>query len=207
MNMEKIEEKIKDIKRSFRLVMNGVAAQSMREKGVNYQLNWGVPLMELQKQAKEIGKDYHLAIALWKENIRECKILATMIMPAQEILPEVVDIWMEQTDQIEIAQQASFNLYQYLPYAADKAYQWIASTNDIYQLCGFLVITRLFMNGQQPNSRGINEYIDQLQVALQSDNLSVKKAAMQSVQRFAELGLVYERLAKSAIKQINLDFL
>jgi hypothetical protein len=30
---------------------------------------------------------------------------------------------------------------------------------------------------------------------------------MQSVQRFAELGLVYERLAKSAIKQINLDFL
>lgn len=205
--MEKIEEKIKEIKRSFRLVMNGVTAQSMREKGVNYQLNWGVPLIELQKQSKEIGKNYHLAIALWKENIRECKILSTMIMPSQEILPEVVDIWMEQTDKIEIAQQASFNLYQYLPYAADKAYQWIASTKDIYQLCGFLVITRLFMNGQQPNSRGINEYIDQLQVALQSENLSVKKAAMQSVQRFAELGLVYERLAKSAIKQINLDFL
>jgi hypothetical protein len=27
------------------------------------------------------------------------------------------------------------------------------------------------------------------------------------MQRFAELGLVYERIAKSAIKQINLDFL
>jgi len=35
----------------------------------------------------------------------------------------------------------------------------------------------------------------------------VRKAAMASVQRFAELGLVYQRLAKSAIKTVNLDFL
>jgi hypothetical protein len=35
----------------------------------------------------------------------------------------------------------------------------------------------------------------------------VRKAAMQSVVRFSELGLMYQRLAKSALKRINLDFL
>jgi hypothetical protein len=35
--------------------------------------------------------------------------------------------------------------------------------------------------------------------------MSVRKAAMQSMQHFAELGLVYERMAKSATKSINLD--
>jgi hypothetical protein len=30
---------------------------------------------------------------------------------------------------------------------------------------------------------------------------------MNAVMRFAELGLVYERLAKSALKRANLDFL
>jgi hypothetical protein len=30
---------------------------------------------------------------------------------------------------------------------------------------------------------------------------------MVAVQRFANLGLVYERIAKSALKQANLDFL
>jgi hypothetical protein len=30
---------------------------------------------------------------------------------------------------------------------------------------------------------------------------------MQSVIRFAELGLVYERVARSAMKQIGMDFL
>ena len=71
-----IENKIKEIKQSFRLIMNGQASQSMREKGLDYHLNWGVPFTQLKMMSKEIGKDYHLAIALWKENIRECKILA-----------------------------------------------------------------------------------------------------------------------------------
>ena len=148
-----------------------------------------------------------MAIALWKENVRECKILATMIMPPDEVLPEVIDIWMEQITSQEIAEQAAFNLFQYLPFAADKAYTWMASDKEYYQLCGFHIICRLFMNGQEPNERGINEFVDQAIVALQGGSIPVKKAAMASLQRFAELGLVYERIAKSALKQANLDFL
>ena len=201
------EEQLKEIKQSFRQMMDGAVAQSMREKGVNYHLNWGATLPRLREKAAEIGKNYDLAIALWKENIRECKILATMVMQADQVLPEVIDIWIEQTPTQEIAEQAAFNLYQYLPYAPEKAYTWIASDKDLYQLCGFHILSRLFMNGQEPNERGINEFIDQALAALQGESIAVRKAAMASVQRFAELGLVYQRLAKSAIKTINLEFL
>ena len=202
-----IEEQIKEIKRSFRQMMDGAVAQSMRDKGVDYHLNWGATLPRLRAKADEIGPNYDLAVALWKENVRECKILATMIMPPKEVLPEVIDIWMEQTPTQEIAEQAAFNLYQYLPFAPEKAYTWIAYDKPLFQLCGFHILTRLFMNGQEPNERGINEFIDQALAALQGDSMPVKKAAMSSLQRFAELGLVYERIAKSALKQANLDFL
>jgi len=200
-----IEEKLKEIKQSFRLMMDGATAQSMRDKGVEYKVNWGASLPMLKVKAKDIGKDYSLAIALWKENVRECKILATLVMPADEMPSEVVDIWMEQTRTQEIAEIAAFNLYQYLPFAADKAYRWIAAEKELYQLCGFHILSRLFMNGQEPNERGINEYLDQLLVALQGQSLSVRKAAMTSVERFTGLGLVYERMAKSALKQIDLE--
>ena len=211
-----LNQQIKEIKQSFRLMMDGMVATSMRNKGLDYKLNWGATLPRLRDKAEELKQMFHdsclmfnqydLAIALWKENVRECKILATMLMPADEILPEVVDIWMEQTDSQEIAEQASFNLYQYLPYAADKAYAWMASDKELYQLCGFHILSRLFMNGQEPNERGINEFIDQALAALQGDSLMVKKAAMNAMSRFAELGLVYERLAKSALKRVNLEF-
>ena len=204
---EEITRTVKEIKQSFRQMMDGAVAQSMRQKGLDYHLNWGATLPRLREKADELGKNYDLAIALWKENVRECKILATMIMPAEVVLPEVIDIWMEQTPTSEIAEQAAFNLYQYLPYAPEKAYTWIASDKELYQLCGFHILSRLFMNGQEPNERGINEFVDQALAALQGESIMVRKAAMASMQRFAELGLVYHRLANSAIKTINLDFL
>ena len=210
-----LNQQIKEIKQSFRLMMDGMVAASMRNKGANYKLNWGATLPRLRDKAEELKQmfnvsclmfnQYDLAIALWKENVRECKILATMLMPADQMLPEVVDIWMEQTDSQEIAEQASFNLYQYLPYAADKAYTWMASDKELYQLCGFHILSRLFMNKQEPNERGINEFIDQALAALEGDSSMVKKAAMNAMIRFAELGLVYERLAKSALKRANLE--
>ena len=197
-----IQAQVKEIKQSFRQMMDGAVAQSMRDKGVDYKLNWGATLPRLQQKADEIGKNYDLAIALWKENVRECKILATMVMPADVVLPEVIDIWMEQMPTQEIAEQAAFNLFQYLPYAPEKAYTWMASDKELYQLCGFHILSRLFMNKQEPNERGINEFIDQAVAALQGGAISVRKAAMACMMRFSELGLVYKRIAKSALKQI-----
>ena len=198
-----IQDRVKEIKQSFRQMMDGQVAQSMRDKGLNYHLNWGATLPRLREMADELGQDYDLAIALWKENIRECKILATMIMPPDRILPEVVDIWMEQTETQEIAEQAAMNLYRHLPYAPQKAYEWMASERPLYQLCGFHVLSRLFLNGQEPNERGINEFIDQAIAALHSPELMVRKAANNCLQRFADLGLVYERLVQSALRLQN----
>ena len=237
--VKSVFETVKEIKQSFRFMMDGAVAQSMRDKGLNYHLNWGATLPRLQAKAEEVRlmvkgeglrvqdplelcslsrreiikfkdqssnlKLYDLAIALYKENVRECKILATMLMPPDEILPEVVDIWQEQIPSQEIAEQLAFNLYQHLPFAAEKAYQWIASDKEYDQLCGFHVLSRLFMNGQEPNERGLNEFLDQALCALQGPYPSVRKAALQSLQRFAELGILYERLAKSATKSIDLD--
>jgi len=188
-------------------MMDGAVAQSMRDKGAAYRLNWGATLPRLREMADTLGKDYPLAAALWKEDVRECKILATMLMPPGEMLPEVADIWMDQTPTQEIAEQAAFNLYQHLPYAPALAYRWIAAAEPLRQLCGFHILTRLFMNRQEPNERGIHEFIDQATAALLGGTPAVRKAAMLCVQRFAGLGLVYQRMAKNALKQANLDFL
>lgn len=230
-----IQQQVKDIKQSFRLMMDGSVAQSMRNKGLDYHLNWGATLPRLREKAEEIKQSafasnsshspypspfahlpssddapplhsplYTLAIALWKENVRECKILATMIMPPEEVSPEVIDIWMEQTETLEIAEQTAFNLFQHLPYAPEKAFQWLASPDDLPQICGYHILSRLFSRKMEPNERGINEFIDQALVAMQSTNPSLRKAAMQAVIHFSELGLMYHRIANSTFKFLSL---
>jgi len=203
---EQTQEKLKEIKKSFFLRMDGTASRSMREKGLDYKINWGVSIPDLRKMADEYGKDYALAIELWKENIRECKILATMMMPPEQMLPEIVELWMEQTPSQEIAEMAAFNLYQHLEYAPVLAFQWIAGDNEVEQICGYNLLARLFMKGQEPNERGIQEFLDQALTALQSPSISVRHAAMNCVRRFASLGDDYTQICKSALKTLNLEF-
>ena len=133
---QETQDKLKQIKGRFRLMMNGVASQSMREKGLGYKINWGVGLPVLKEMAAEYGKDYRLAVELWKEDIRECKILATMIMPPSEMQPDLVELWASQLPNQEMAEMAAFNLFQFVADAKAFALKWLASSRDVEQICG-----------------------------------------------------------------------
>ena len=201
---EQIHEKLKEIKQSFRLLMNGVASHSMREKGVSYKINWGVPLPDLQKLATEYGKDYALALELRKEDIRECQVLATLIMPAEKMDEDLVEVWMERLRTQEMAELLAFNLLQYLDFAPTLAYKWIASGSDMYQLCGYQLLARLFSRGMEPNERGINEFLDQARTTLEGENLSLKHAAYNCVLSFCDLGEEFDVIAQKALADLNI---
>ena len=81
----------------------------------------------------------------------------------------------------------------------------MASDKDIYQVCGFQLLSRLFANGQEPNERGINEFLDQAITALQVDNSGVRHAALNCLQRFADLGEEYEKVAQGALKSAGFN--
>ena len=132
-----LAEELKNIKTQLRLSMNGVASASMREKGLSYKLNFGVELPRLKSIASTYTKDHELAQALWKENIRECKILAGLLQPVDTFFPEIADIWIDDINNIEIAEHTYMNLFQHLPYAPAKSMNWIASEDDFTQICGY----------------------------------------------------------------------
>lgn len=196
---EDVNEMVKEIKRSFRLLMNGVASQSMRQKGVDYKINWGVSLPDLQKMAQQYGKCYKLAAALWQENIRECKILATLIMPPEEMDKTLAEQWVGEINSQDMAEMACFNLFQHLHHAADLSYQWVNSDQEIEQMCGYLILTRLFMKGENPHGNRIDEFLDEVALALNSENMGVRHAALNCVNKFAELGEDFRNMAEERL--------
>ena len=144
-----LHEQLKEIKTQLRLSMNGAVSQSMREKGLVYKLNFGVELPRIKAIAEGYEKDHSLAQALWKEDIRECKILAGLLQPVDSFFPEIADIWVENIQNIEIAELTSMNLFQHLPYAPAKSFQWIADEREYVQTCGFLTIRRFMQHSEE----------------------------------------------------------
>lgn len=183
---ELLHQQLKDIKTQLRLSMNGVVSQSMREKGLVYKLNFGVELPRIKSIAAEYEKDHALAQALWKEEIRECKILAGLLQPVDSFLPEIADIWVEDIRNIEIAENTCMNLFQHLPYAPAKSFQWIADEREYIQVCGFLTIARLLMKKGDMSERVENEFLDQAINAFLSGSYHVRNAAMTAIRRFMQ---------------------
>lgn len=200
---EDVNETVREIKRSFRPLMNGVASQSMRQKGVDYKINWGVSLPDLQKMAQQYGKNLELAVALWQENIRECKILATLIMPPGEMDETLAEKWMGEINSQDLAEMASFNLFQHLRHAAELSYGWTKSNRVVEQMCGYLVLSRLFMKGENPHGSRIGEFMDNVALALNSENAGVRHAALNCVNKFAELGDVFRDMAENRLNLLS----
>lgn len=179
------QETIKEIKKQFRLFMNGIVSQSMREKGLDYKLNFGIEFPRLKEIAAKFDKNHDVAQALWKENIRECKILAGLLQPVDTFYPEIADIWVEDMHYPEIAELTCMNLFQHLPYASEKVFQWMAEEGEYYQFCGYMLMARLLMKGNEMNERAENELLDQALTALQGETGMVCRAASTALKKYA----------------------
>ena len=85
MNLKEVEI---NIKKELRASMNGILSARMREAGMPFKLIFGVELPRLQNIACEFPIDTELANHLWQQNIRETRLLAIMLMPAESFTGE-----------------------------------------------------------------------------------------------------------------------
>ncbi len=171
-----IEETVREVKKALRSAMNGVLSAQMRQAGMPYRLVFGVEIPRLISISNEFPSDRKLAQALWNESIRECKILAAMLMPPEEMLPEMAEIWVDEMPTAEIAQTSVMYLFCRTPWAPTIAFEWIAGEHPMRQLCGFLILARLLSQGAEFNEPSILEIRDQAEATLPQADLHLQKA-------------------------------
>ena len=185
---------ITDIKKELRSCMNGVASAAMRQTE-DYRVNFGVELPRLHELSKAFEPDHQLAQTLWKERVRECRILATILMPAADFDEELCDIWLEDIRPAEMAQIFALNLMRRLPYASEKAFEWIASEIPMRQVVGYYTMCHVLRKGEM-NERSAEELLDQLACDIHSEVPALQTAAVKTLQNFALQSENYAQKAK-----------
>ena len=84
----------------------------------------------------------------------------------------------------ELAEITTMTLFQHLPYAPAKAFEWIADEREMFQFCGFLLSARLFSQGLELSERAEAEFLDQSQTAIESDLYYPRKAAALALKKY-----------------------
>ncbi|MCD8303442.1 MAG: DNA alkylation repair protein [Prevotellaceae bacterium] len=176
-----------EIKKEFRANMNGVASAYMRRCGLVYHVIFGIELPRLKEIAVDFPSDSRLAEALWQEDVRESKILASLLMPVEGFTPQRADEWAAQIPNAEIAQMTVMNLFARLPYAKEKAFRWMPQKDaPLISLCGFLLIARLRMQGQRFTPEETNEAVSLIKAIPPTADAHLSKAARNALLRLTE---------------------
>ena len=174
--------------------MNGVVSHSMRKKGLDYKLIFGVELPRLKEIAAQFESSQLLAEALWIENSRECKILATMLYPKEQFTIEVANLWVEDITNIEMARLLSMNLLQHMSYAPVASFSWIASNREFVQVVGYLTISRLLRTTDDMDERAADEFTNQAIAASVSGDYHLRSAAIQALKSFMQMNNTHKEM-------------
>lgn len=186
---QQTSDKIREIKKSLRLAMNGVVSTLQRRQGLDYKINFGVEIPRIKEIAAQYGKDRELAIALWQEEIRECRMIAILTMPAGEFTADDANGWIATARYTELADHLSMHLLCNIPDAVDNALAWAGQEESIAAYCGFSAIAHLLRKGAVMDSAQTERYINVTAQALDDGSATstvVKQRAYNTFSMFID---------------------
>ena len=190
--------------------MNGVISTSMRQKGMNYKLIFGVPIPEIKHIAAAHEPDAELARALWKEDVREMKILATLLFPAGSMTQEEALAWMREIPYPEIAEQCCNNLFPTVEQPDQLALKFLADKKSPFgRMCGFLLWAQFFKKNLAVEKSRVEAFLAECTCTMHPDveagatesSWQEKQAAVQALKFFGRLSPAKAQDALSVIAE------
>ena len=137
-----IQEIIEKIKRH----MHGSVSEALSQHGIEYKVNYGVSIPELQNIAQNYIGNHNLALELFQLDIRECKILASLIDDPSKVSGEQIDKWAQSFTNVEIVEQVCSNLFWKSDYILSRSIEWCLSCDELMQRAGLIIAARTASN-------------------------------------------------------------
>ncbi len=116
---------------AYRREKNGAVADFMTYYGARYGLNYGVSIPTVRSIAQTVEPNYALSKLLYRQQVRELQLAAFWIAPREAITLEELSFWAEGIRNSEIAEEAAFSLFRYIP----ETEKWLYSEVEMLQYC------------------------------------------------------------------------
>lgn len=199
---------LRQIRTDLRLSMSGAVSSSMRNKGIKYKIIFGVDTPEINRIAQKYSPERTLAETLWGEDVREMKIMATLLYPIDQFSKEVALNWISEIGDQELREQICKNLLQKLPYANDLVIESINNKDESIRATGFWLFARLCIIGSSLVSKIDSELLVNIAVKdLKTKSMLLRQSALNSLKYFGRISQDNSEivLTKTASLESSLD--
>jgi len=196
MKYEKVIKKLKSLS-------NPEAIIGMARYGITPENTYGVSIPNLRKIAKEIGKSHKLAQKLWATNIRETKILASMIEDPEIVSEQQIEDWVKEFNYWEICDQCCMNLFEKTRFAYKKAVEWSSREKEFVKRAGFVLMARLVVSDKKADDDKFEKFFSIIKREATDDRNFVKKAVNWALRQIGKRNLNLNGKAIKIAKEIQ----
>jgi len=193
------EEAIKKLKS----LSNPKAIIGMVRYGITPENTYGVSIPNLRKIAKEIGISHQFAQQLWTTNIRETKILASMIEDPEMVTEEQIEDWVKEFNYWEICDQCCMNLFERTKFAYKKAIEWSSREKEFVKRAGFVLMARLAVSDKKADNKRFEKFLPVIKRETTDDRNYVKKAVNWALRQIGKRNLNLNGKAIKIAKEIQ----
>ncbi len=158
----------------------------MTRYGIPSDKALGVPMAAMLKLAKQIGPDHDLAAALWKTDIYEARMLASLVDEADRVTPAQMDRWCRDFDNWGICDTVCFKLFDRSPHAWGKATAWATRRNEFEKRAGYVLMACLALHDKKAPDDAFLPFLTLIERAASDERNFVKKGvdwALRSIAR------------------------
>ncbi len=195
-----------DILLKLKSLSNPKTVEGMRRYGITPEETFGVSIPNLRKIAREIGINHNLALKLWNINIRETRILASMIDDPKLVSEEQMEDWVKTFDYWEICDQVCQNLFAHTRFAYTKALEWSKRKEEFVKRAGFTIMARLAIGDKKREDKEFEEFLKVIVDEVVDDRTYVKKAVNWALRQIGKRNLYLNKKAiETALKIKELD--
>ena len=192
-----------DTLKELKSLSDSKAIEGMAKYGITPERTYGVSIPNLRNMARKIGKDHRLAQQLWTEDIRETRILASIIDDPSEVSEEQMERWVKDFDYWEICDQCCMNLFEKTKLAYQKCGQWSSREEEFVKRAGFVLMARLAVSDKKADDERFERLLPLIKREASDDRNFVKKAVNWALRQIGKRNINLNRTAIETAKEIQ----
>ena len=174
--------------------------KGMGKFGMATDQRLGVPVPEMRKIAKGIGRDHALALKLWKTGVQEARIVASMIDLPEAVTEDQMEAWVADFNSWDVCDQVCLNLFEKTLYAQQKISEWSRRDEEFVKRAGYALIAGLAWHDKKATDDQFIGYFPVIKSGATDERNFVKKAISWALRNIGKRNL---HLNKAAIMVAN----
>lgn len=135
----------------------------------------GVAMADIQKVAKQMGRDHVLAEALWKTRVYEARLLVAYVGDPAALTPAQMDAWARDMGNWATPDTLAFKLFDQSPHAFAMVDRWAGDPDEWVKRMAFALLASLALHDRKSGDELFLTRLPLIEAAATDDRNFIKK--------------------------------